>query len=250
MFPILERYGPFFLYSFSVALVVGVAAALCLTAWLAHRAHGQRQFPGWMDGAVLAAVIGLIGGRIGYVVAHSSYFAENPAEAWQLWHGGLSYHGALLAGLAALWMWCRWQQRAFLHYAGLFAPGLALLSAAGWAACWLEGCAYGVETLPGLLTASLPDEFGVYAGRYQTQAIGFILSLGVFGILLGLWRGRTAGGLFWAALFSLSVIHGLVSRWRGDPAPYFLSWRVDVWLDFGLAVLALLCYGLRKRAMG
>jgi phosphatidylglycerol:prolipoprotein diacylglycerol transferase len=199
-----------------------------------------------MDVAVLAAVIGLIGGRIGYVVAHSAYFAENPAEAWQLWHGGLSYHGALLAGLAALWIWCRLQQRAFLHYAGLFAPGLALLSAAGWAACWLEGCAYGLEAPSGLFTASLPDEFGVFAGRYRTQAIGFFLSLGVFGMLLGLWRRWTAGGLFWLALFSLSVIHGLVGQLRSDPAPYFLNWRVDVWLDFGLAIVALLGYGLTK----
>jgi phosphatidylglycerol:prolipoprotein diacylglycerol transferase len=244
MYPILGRYGPLFLYSYSVTLAVGIAASLGLTARLAHR----RSLPGWFDGILVASAAALAGGRIGYVLAHPAYFAENPAEAWQLWLGGLSYHGALLAGLAAFWIWSRWQRKPFLLYGALLAPGLALLAAAGWAACWLEGCAYGMEAPAGLLSASLADEFGVVSSRYQTQAIGLVLSLGVFGLLLGLWARRAAGGLFWPALVGLSLIHGLTSLLRGDPASLLLNWRVDVWIDFGVAIIALLGYGWTRFA--
>lgn len=238
MYPILDRYGPFFLYSFTVALAVGIALSLGVTSWLARR----RPFPGWLDGTLLSGAAALVGGRAGYVLAHLSYFSENTAEAWQLWRGGLSYQGALLAGLFAFWGWSHWQRKPFLVYAGLLAPGLALLSAAGWAACWLEGCAYGLEATSGPLTAYLPDEFGVFALRYQTQVIGFVLSLGVFGLLLWGWRRWTAGALFWVALFSISLIHGVVGLWRGDLAPLLFIWRVDLWFDFGLATFSLLLF--------
>jgi phosphatidylglycerol:prolipoprotein diacylglycerol transferase len=244
MYPILDRYGPFFLYSFNAMLVLGALASLALTAWLAN----QRRVHDWLDGLLTAAAVALVGGRVGYVLAHASYFREHPAEAWQLWRGGLSYHGALLAGLVALWVWSRLQRKTFLLYAGLFAPGLALLSAAGWAACWLEGCAYGLETTSGLLAAYLPDEFGVLAVRYQTQLIGFVLSLALFVLLMWLWHRWTAGALFWFALLSLSLVHGLVGLMRGDPVPLFLGWRVDVWLDSGIALFALLCFWIAKRA--
>jgi phosphatidylglycerol:prolipoprotein diacylglycerol transferase len=244
MYPILVRYGPFFLYSFSVTLALGAVASLALTARLAN----QQQLPDWLDGILTAAAVALVGGRVGYVLAHASYFRGHSVEAWQLWRGGLSYHGALLAGLAALWAWSRLQQKPFLLYAGLFAPGLALFSAAGWAACWLEGCAYGAETTSGLLSASLADEFGVLAVRYPTQLIGCVLSLAVLSLLLRRWHRWTAGVLFWFTLFCLSLIHGLVGLMRGNPFPLFLGWRVDVWLDSGIALFAMLCFWIAKRA--
>jgi phosphatidylglycerol:prolipoprotein diacylglycerol transferase len=177
-------------------------------------------------------------------VAHLSYFNENTAEAWQLWRGGLSYHGALLAGLFALYGWSRWERKPFLAYAGLLAPGLVLLSAAGWVACYMEACAYGLEAQSGLLTAYLPDEFGVFALRYQTQVIGFVLSLGLLGLLLWGWMRWQPERIFWSALFGLSLIHGVVGLWRGDLASPLLAWRIDIWIDLGLVALSLLAFWL------
>lgn len=235
MYPILARYGPFFLYSFTLLLALGIALSLGLTAWLGRR----RALSNWFDGVLFAAATGLLIGRLVYVLSHLDYFRENTAESWQLWRGGLSYHGLLIAGLFALWLWSRRLNSPFSAYAALLSPAMAILSAAGWAACWFEGCGYGAETSPGLLSASLPDDFGVFAVRYQTQLIGFTLSLLLVIILLWLQRRRTAAWQFWFTLFSLSTIHGTVGMLRGDPMLQFLKWRVDVWLDFTLALCAL-----------
>ncbi len=236
MYPILARYGPFFLHSYTLLLALGIALTLALTAWLARR----NPLPHWLDGVLFAAAAALAGGRLTYVLVHLDYFRENTAETWQLWRGGLSYHGVLIAGLFALWLWSRRQNSPFSAYAALLSPAMALLSAAGWAACWFEGCGYGAQTTPGLLSASLPDDFGVFAVRYQTQLIGFALSLLLLPFLLWLRNRRTAAWQFWFALLTLSTIHGIVGLLRGDPMPQFLNWRVDVWLDFTLALFALI----------
>src|SRR5690606_34835067 len=132
----------------------------------------------------------LLAGRVAFVRLNAAYFAENPFEAWQVWLGGLNYHGALLGGLAGLWLWARITRRPFYRYAGLLATGIALLSAFGWAACRFEGCAYGLPAPLGLLTADLPDNLGVFAVRYRTQLFGFLGSLAVFA--LSLWAFRRA----------------------------------------------------------
>lgn len=237
---ILARYGPFFLYAFTVILGLGLLAALALTAWLARR-HGVA---GWLDGALAAAAGAVLAGRAVFVALNRPYFAENPAEAWQVWLGGLNYHGALLGGLAGLWLWARLTGRPFFRYAGLFAPGLALLAAAGWAACAADGCAYGRAASPGLLAASLPDDLGVVTVRYRTQFAGAVGSLAVFALSLWAFRRARPALCFWATLGGLSLARAVVALGRGDPAPVIAGLRLDLLVDLGLAVLSLLAVAL------
>lgn len=242
MYPILGRYGPFFLYSFTVVIGLGILAALGLAyvTWPGRR-RGQR-WPGWIDGLMLALAAALIGGRIGYVWANWGYFEQHPVKIGLVWRGGLSYHGALLAGLVVFWLWCRRQEgNAFAAYADQLAPGLALGTLFGWAACWFDGCGYGRETYLSLLAADLPDDFGVYGLRYQTQLLAMGLSLLI--LLLALWwqrRPATApGSSFWLTLVALSGGRFLISLLRGDPVPMAGPWRIDTLLD-GFLVLAAL----------
>lgn len=201
------------------------------------RGEGTR---GWLDGALLAGGGALLGGRAVFVWLNAAYFAENPAEAGQLWLGGLNYHGALLGGLAALWLWARLSGRPFGRYAGLLAPGLALLVAFGWAACAVEGCAYGRAAVPGLWAGDLPDDAGVYALRYRTQLAGAIGALLVFG---GAWwaAGRLRPAtLLWGTLGGLALVHGVVALGRGDPSPVVWGMRLVLWAETGLLVMSMI----------
>lgn len=252
MFDILARYGPYFLYSYTVILGLGLATALGLTAVLARRVA----LGGWIDGALAAAAGALLGGRAVFVWLNAVYFAENPAEAWQLWLGGLNYHGALIGGLVAMAVWARLTNRPLGRYAGLFAPGLALLAAAGWAACHFEGCAYGRPPDPDLpqtlyfLAGHLPDELGVFAARYRTQLFGALGSLVVFVVALRAFGRARPAALFWGVLGGLSLVRAAVALGRGDPAPVVGGWRLDALVDLSLAavsLLALMVYWLTRR---
>jgi phosphatidylglycerol---prolipoprotein diacylglyceryl transferase len=248
MWPILDRYGPFFLYTYSVVLGLGILAAFGVTAVIARR----RLAIGWIDGLLLAGFAAMITGRFVYVLINRQYFGENPAESWQIWRGGLNYHGALAGGLLVYTLWAQITGRSLGHYLGVVVPGLALLIAFGWVACWFEGCAYGAITLPGLLSADLPDDFGVFAIRYRTQAAGILSALLIFGGALWGVRRRCLPVVFWTCLGALSLAHGSIALFRGDPAPMVGQWRLDFLLDmviFVTSILAImLIQGKRLRA--
>lgn len=236
MYPILGRYGPFFLYSYSVVLGLGILAGIGLASWSARQAHA----PGWFDGLLVALASGLVGGRIAFVAAKWTYFQENLAASLQVWQGGLNYHGALLAGLVGLWFWCRRQRRPFVTYAGLLAPPFALTTVFGWFACWLAGCAYGRIAPHGILVADLPDSFGIFDLRYATQLIGLGLSLLVFMSVMALRRRWPKGRLFWFTLFELTLARLVVSLFRGDQILHLFGMRLDTLIEVILVVVFLI----------
>lgn len=223
MIPLLGRTGPFLIYSYTIILGVGILAAIGLTGWLAKK----EQLENWFDAVLVCLIFGVIGGRFGFVWANWDYFQEYVASIYKLWQGGYSYIGVLFAGILSLWLWTRWQKLSFSIYTDLIAPGFALLCIFGWLACWAEGCAYGLETTIGLLAADLPDEFGIFAVRYQTQMIGMIGSFIIFAIvMLTRTRWRT-GQLFWLTLGLLSLLNMGISLLRGDPTLMIEPVRLD-----------------------
>lgn len=236
MYPILTRYGPFFLYSYTAVAILGIILALGLTRWL----YRQQLPANWLDGVLIGMAFALFGGRVGFIWLEWDYFAQHKNAIFHMWQGGFSYGGLLLGSFLGVWLWCRWQKRPFLPFIALFTPALALLSATGWLACWLEGCAYGQPTTLSPLSADLPDTFGVFTLRYRTQLIGMGLSLLILGLVLWLRRRITAVALFALTLFLLSLSHLLIAPLRGDPAVLLANWRLDSLLNGLIALIALL----------
>jgi phosphatidylglycerol:prolipoprotein diacylglycerol transferase len=217
---------------------IGIAGGLGLAAWRAHRLMVGSD---WLDTFLAGLVTGLIGGRLGFVWLEWAYFQERPYQILQIWNGGLTYHGVLLAGLLGAWGWCVWRKRSFLRDASWLAPSLALMSTFGWLACWLDGCGYGREATAGsFLAANLPDHLGIYAWRYQTQLLGVGLSLLVFVAVLVRSRRWSGGSMFYFALFALSLGRLGLSFLRGDTAVLIGAVRIDTLLDVALTLLSLI----------
>jgi phosphatidylglycerol:prolipoprotein diacylglycerol transferase len=62
-----------------------------------------------LDDFILWVTIGIIvGGRTGYVLFYNpAFFAQHPAEIFELWKGGMSFHGGFLGCVAAVMLFCR-----------------------------------------------------------------------------------------------------------------------------------------------
>ena len=68
---------------------------------------------GWhprdVDDMLFYGVFGVIlGGRLGYVLFYKPlYYLAHPLEIFQVWAGGMSFHGGFLGVLVALWLFAR-----------------------------------------------------------------------------------------------------------------------------------------------
>lgn len=246
MYPIIGRYGPFLIYSYEAVLGLGIAACIGLAAWLTREEDQQRTL--WVNGILVAVLLAFVGGRIVFVWAEWSYYTEEPYDIFLVWRGGLSYHGALIVGLVGLWAWTRWRNQSVKDYVGLLAPVLALISVFGWFACWLEGCAYGRETTYSLLSGDLPDSYGIYDVRYQTQLIGLVLSAIVFTAVYALYRRVKPLQLFWLTIGTLAVGRLIVTLFRGDRVPMIGILRLDTIADGMMALAALVALAVIARS--
>jgi phosphatidylglycerol:prolipoprotein diacylglycerol transferase len=241
MHPTLFTIGKWAVPTYTVLLDLGLILGLLLTYF-----EGKRRFA---DGALaldlgLWTVIGgIIGGRIGYVLANWSVFSEDWVRAFRIWEGGLSFHGALLGGLLVMLTFALVRRKdekpaSFWDLADVVTPGLALGIAFGWAACLMGGCAYGALG-EGFGYAVLPDIYGVEASRFATQVFGLgfsvVLLIGIW-LLRGHWPFIGASFLMYLLLYFTGQF--FLESTRGDEAIFLGPWRLAQTLDLALALAA------------
>ena len=236
MYPILARFGPFFIYSYTVVMALGIIFGLAFALFLGKRDGIKSDL--WINGLLIAIIVGLIGGRILFVISNIPYYIENPDEILLIGRGGLNYQGVLITALIFLGIWIRLKNHSVGPIALILAPSLAIISAFGWFACWLDGCGYGREAPSGFLVADLPDSFGVFALRYSTQILALVFCLLILGLTLVLRRYKFLW-LPWLTLLLLSASRLIVSLLRGDSAPLVGSLRMDTLAE---GVLVLFCF--------
>ena len=113
--PVLISVGPLAIRWYALAYIVGI-----LLGWLYARAivRAERLWGGPapitvidFDDFVLWITLGIIlGGRLGYVLFYNpAHFAAHPLEVFQLWQGGMSFHGGF-AGCVAAVMLFAWKR--------------------------------------------------------------------------------------------------------------------------------------------
>ena len=241
MYPTLFTIGRYSVPTYTILLDLGLILGLVLTYF-----EGKRQIKDGtlaLDLGLWAVIGGVVGGRIGYVLANWRVFSEDWASALRIWEGGLSLHGAFVGGLLVMVLFGQLRQRgerpvSFWELADVVTPGLALGIAFGWAACLMGGCAYGVLG-EGFGYAVLPDIFGVDASRFVTQGVGLAFSLVLFAgiwLLRGHWPFAGASFLMYVLLYFSGQF--FLEFTRGDEAIYLGPLRLAQWLNLAFALAA------------
>ena len=111
--PVLVHIGPFAIRWYALAYIAGI-----LLGWAYARAliRNQRYWGGDApltvadyDDFILWVTLGIIlGGRIGYVLFYNlPFFAAHPLEIFQLWNGGMSFHGGFTGCVLAVVLFAR-----------------------------------------------------------------------------------------------------------------------------------------------
>jgi phosphatidylglycerol:prolipoprotein diacylglycerol transferase len=111
--PVLIHLGPFAIRWYALAYITGI-----LLGWLYARAIIRRErFWGGpapmtatdFDDFIVWVTLGIIlGGRIGYVLFYNpEYFAAHPLESFELWKGGMSFHGGFTGCVLAVLLFAK-----------------------------------------------------------------------------------------------------------------------------------------------
>ncbi|HLA20890.1 MAG TPA: prolipoprotein diacylglyceryl transferase [Pseudolabrys sp.] len=116
--PVLVQLGPFAIRWYALAYIFGIllgwayARALLRSETLWGGNASKNLAPMSLvdfDDFVLWVTLGIIlGGRIGYVLFYNlPYFAAHPLEIFQLWQGGMSFHGGFTGCVVAVILFAR-----------------------------------------------------------------------------------------------------------------------------------------------
>src|SRR3954469_16455197 len=111
--PVAVAIGPIAIRWYALGYIGGI-----VLGWIYARAliRNERLWAGPapitlldMDDFILWVTVGIIlGGRTGYVLFYNlPFFIQHPLEIFELWKGGMSFHGGFLGCVAAVILFCR-----------------------------------------------------------------------------------------------------------------------------------------------
>ena len=123
-----------------------------VSAWWLARLQTKRHYQDWnyeqIDDLLFYGGMGVIlGGRVGYVLFYSfPDFISNPVMIFQVWKGGMSFHGGLLGVLAAMVLFNRKYKKGYFNILDFGAPLIPLGLGFGRIGNFINGELWGKPT--------------------------------------------------------------------------------------------------------
>jgi len=184
--PVAIWLGPFAIRWYALAYITGI-----VLGWLYARMllKNERLWGGpapislpQLDDFILWVTIGIIlGGRTGYVLFYNlPFFIKNPVAIFELWNGGMSFHGGFVGCVAAVIWFCRVNHLPILSLGDITTAvgpfGLFL----GRIANFINGELWGRAADPSLPWAMIFPRDPLHLPRHPSQ----LYEAGLEGILL------------------------------------------------------------------
>jgi phosphatidylglycerol:prolipoprotein diacylglycerol transferase len=176
--------------AFAIKVCSGLFAGFGLILWSAIQDE-TANLKHWLDIYLGMLSGGIIGARLFFVVTRYELFWEQPLNIPRIWFGELAWQGAILGGLAGMWLGCRWRKVDF----DTFADGTALAFPVGFmAVCYASrsaGLLLGhpvadLDAHPVWMASFLPDINRDVIPRYELQMLGVGLGAGMLLIVTAL----------------------------------------------------------------
>lgn len=143
--PVFLRLGPIELRYYGLIFALGFVIAYFFLRWWAGQGKVQNFNPEKVEDFLLYLLIGVVlGSRLAYVIFYNlPYYLDSPLEMLAVWKGGLSFHGGLIGGLVAGYIYSRKHKVPFLQLADAVAIPLAAGLFFGRIANFINGELYG-----------------------------------------------------------------------------------------------------------
>jgi phosphatidylglycerol---prolipoprotein diacylglyceryl transferase len=229
--PVAIKLGPLAVHWYGLMYVIGF-----FTGWWLGVYRARRQDSAWhtqeiSDLLVYVALGTVVGGRLGYVLFYNpGYYLDHPLEIFQIWRGGMSFHGGLLGVILAMGLYGRKTARSWLAVTDFIAPLVPVGLGAGRIGNFINHELWGrVTDLPwGMLFRNAGGE-----PRHPSQLYEFGLEGVVLFAILWLYsaRPRRRGAVSGMFLLCYGVSRFLVEFVR-EPDAHLGLLAFD-WLTMG-----------------
>jgi phosphatidylglycerol:prolipoprotein diacylglycerol transferase len=186
--PVLVTIGGLKIHWYGIMIAIGLYVGIQVALRDAtRRGINKDQL---MNVALLAAVLGIAGGRLYYVVQNNpSFYLHHPAEIIAVWQGGMAFFGAMFGGTVAVaisaWRW----RLPFWSLLDIGALGMTIGQAIGRVGNIINGDIVGYKTNGWGFEYTNPHTFATPNVPVQPASLyELLISLALF---LLLWNLRT-----------------------------------------------------------
>jgi phosphatidylglycerol:prolipoprotein diacylglycerol transferase len=186
--PVLVTIGGLKIHWYGIMIAIGLYAGIQVGLREATRRGINRDQ--LMNVALLAAVLGIVGGRLYYVVQNNpSFYVHHPTEIIAVWQGGMAFFGAMFGGLVAVaissWRW----HIPFWDLLDVGAIGMTIGQTIGRIGNIINGDIVGYKTNGWGFEYTNPNTFGPLNVPVQPASLyELLISLALFVLL---WNLRT-----------------------------------------------------------
>ena len=250
--PVAFRVGPLAVRWYGLMYLAG----FILFIVLGRRRARQNMLTGWratdVDDMLFFGVFGVIlGGRLGYVLFYKPlYYLAHPLEIFEVWHGGMSFHGGFIGVLLALWFFARQRGRRWLDVTDFVAPLIPLGLGAGRLGNFINGELVGRPTdLPWGMVFPQIDQIP----RHPSQLYEFALEGVALFVVLWLFaaRRRPIGAVSGLFLLGYGVFR-FIGEFAREPDSFLgflaLGLTMGQWLSLPMIVagIVMLLWAYRR----
>ena len=246
--PVFIDFGLFQIRWYSIAYIAGIILGWIYSIKVIKRMASKNNLtivkPKDFDDIIIYLILGIIiGGRLGYVVFYNlEYYSQNILETFQMWKGGMSFHGGLIGVIIATAIFSKIKKINFLNLSDLIACAAPIGLLLGRIANFINAELYGkISNLPWAVIFPGAGNLARHPSQiYEAILEGIVLFIIINFLAIKkelLLKTGYISGLF-LVLYSVMRIFSEIFREPDEQLGYFFSYfSMGILLSF-ITILA------------
>lgn len=199
--PVAFQLGPIAVHWYGLSYLFGFTVCWGVLAFrIKHSTFSRCLTVEQLSDVLFYSALGtILGGRIGYMLFYAwSDFIANPLLLFQVWKGGMSFHGGMIGVILALWFYARKMHQSVFDITDLIAPGVPIGLGAGRIGNFINGELWGrITDVPWAMVFPNAGPFP----RHPSQLYEFLLEGVLMFVILWTFSAKPRPRFAVSALF-------------------------------------------------
>lgn len=249
--PAIFRMGPIEIRWYGLMYVLGMVLTYLLMKHYFIKKGTLKLSNELLDSLITYIFIGmLLGARLFYIIFYNlPYYMDNPSEMIAFWHGGLSFHGAVVGISLAIYIFAIKNSLSFLNLMDHISFCAAIGVGFGRIGNFINGELWGRVTK--VSWAVIFPNAGPLPRHpsqlYESFFEGFLLASILFFVLL---KQKRAGSTYFMSILLYGVFRFFIEYFREPDAQLgtiFLGLSMGQLLCMAMVLVALICFKTRNK---